>query len=433
MLRFRLALGLGGLLLGACAHNDATAGGTAAVPRDIAALSTWMAQHMIIADGHVDAPHRMQAAKKSGRPLDLSQRQADGNFDFVRARSGGLDAPFMSIYVESKLQKEGDPKAEADGLIDLVEAMVAAAPEKFVMARSPDDVARAQAQGKVALPMGIENGAALVGDLANVKHFYDRGVRYITLTHAKDNRLCDSSYDETRTHGGLSEFGRQAVVEMNRQGIMVDVSHVSDDTIRQVLAVSQVPVIASHSSARHFTPGLERNISDALIRGVADRGGVILVNFGAYFLSEAGNDYYSRMWKAGRDFRKNNGILDHLDPRYTAFKADFVKENPPPRITADTVLDHIDHIAEVAGVAHVGFGSDFDGVGDSLPEGLKDVSAYPVLIEGLLRRGYTAAEIEQIASGNLFRVWRETEAYARAVRSKDATAARSSGQPRPGA
>ena len=192
-----------------------------------------------------------------------------GDFDYPRAVAGGLNAPFMSIYTAAALEAEGRSYEEAGKMIDLVEDVVATSSGKFALAGSPNDVRRHFEQGMISLPMGMENGSPINGDLGNLRHFYDRGIRYITLTHSLSNHISDSSYDENKQWNGLSEFGVEVVREMNRLGIMVDVSHVSDDAFWQVIELSAVPVIASHSSARHFTPGWERNMNDEMIKALA--------------------------------------------------------------------------------------------------------------------------------------------------------------------
>lgn len=378
--------------------------GKASVEERAAAL----AKRFVIVDGHIDVPYRLREAKD---PIDLSTRTEKGDFDYVRAKAGGLDAPFMSIYVPAKFQKEGGAKKVADELIDSVEQLEKKWPDKFAVARSPKEVKEAFAAGRIALPMGIENGAAIEDDLANVKHFHDRGVRYVTLTHSKDNLICDSSYDDKKTNGGLSDFGKKVVAEMNRVGIMVDVSHLSDASIEQALEVSKAPVIASHSSCRRFTPGFERNLPDELIEKIGKKGGVVMINFGSGFISGKSNEYFDHRWDAIRAFMKEHDLERH-DPKVDAFAEAYGKEHPTVYATVADVADHIEHVIEVAGMDHVGLGSDFDGVGDSLPRGLEDVSKYPNLIAELLRRGHSEAEIEKICSGNVLRVWAEVEGLA---------------------
>ncbi len=367
-----------------------------------------LAENSIIIDTHIDVP-----MKQLNEFTDLTVTPAPGfDFDAPRAAAGGLNAAFMSIYTPAELEAEGRSREVAEQLIDVVERMAEEAPGSFAIARSVSDVRQQFGSGVISLPMGMENGSPIDGKLENLQHFYDRGIRYITLTHSRSNHISDSSYDESRPWNGLSEFGGDVVREMNRLGIMVDISHVSDAAFWQVVELSEVPVIASHSSARHFTPGFERNMSDDMIRALADNGGVIQINFGSPFLSESAEKYGSKFWAAGRAW-----MAEHPEEGYqgmqTTFRAQFEAENGPfPFASLDDVLDHIDHVVALTGVDHVGIGSDFDGVGDSLPVGLKDVSAYPNLVQGLLDRGYTEADIRKILGENLLRVWSAAEAYA---------------------
>ncbi|MEW6169057.1 MAG: dipeptidase [Pseudomonadota bacterium] len=375
-------------------------------PADEAALQARalrLAQDAIIVDGHIDAPLHLQ--QKWTDPRAMPERQFDGQ----RARAGGLDAPFMSIYIPARYQKEGGAKALADALIDTVERMAREAPEFFALARSPADVRRNHAAGKISLPMGMENGAGLEGELANLDHFHARGIRYITLTHAEPNRISDSSYSQERPHGGLSDFGRAVVARMNALGIMVDVSHISDAAFFDVLEVSAAPVVATHSSARHFTPGWERNMSDEMIRALAAHGGLIMVNFGSGFLTEPAQKAYSAATAAIGAFMKAEGIGRFDDPRLQSYIADYQREHPFPYATIDDVIAHIDHIVALTGIDHVGLGSDFDGLGDTLPVGLKSAADYPALVAALLERGYTEAQVRKILGENLLRLWSQVE------------------------
>jgi len=364
-----------------------------------------LAHKFIITDGHIDVPWRLNDGYE-----DLSIRTETGDFDYIRAKEGGLDAPFMSIYVPSSYQETGGAKEKADSLIDLVHQIANDHPDKFEVAYSVADVNRIFGDDKIALPMGMENGAPILDDLSNVQYFYDRGIRYITLTHAKDNLICDSSYDTTGTWGGLSPFGREVVKEMNRVGIMVDISHVTDDVINQVMDMTDVPVIASHSSCRHFTPGWERNMGDAEIKRLKDNGGVIQINYGSSFITRVSQDKSKTNSEKIEAYAKENGLEDG-DEIFIAYAKKVNEENP---IYADIteVVDHIDRVVELAGIDHVGIGSDYDGVGDSLPYGLKDVTSYPNLIFHLLKRGYSEDDIEKICYKNIWRVWSTVEKTA---------------------
>ncbi len=384
-----------------------TACGTTPPALDLAAEARRISSESIIVDTHIDVPYRVI---ESGE--DVSHPTETGDFDYPRARAGGLDAAFMSIYTPAGLEAEGTSRDKAEELIDLVEKIVATSEGKFAIATSPADVRKHFEAGIMSLPMGMENGSPLEGDLSNLAHFHARGIRYITLTHGLSNHLSDSSYDESRQWNGLSEFGVEVVREMNRLGIMVDVSHLSDDAFWQVLDVSATPVIASHSSARHFTPGWERNMSDDMIRALAQKGGVIMINFGSAFISEAARQYSVERWPASRAFIKEHSGLSREEAQAQFAAAWEAEHGPMPYASLEDVLDHFDHVVALVGVDHVGIGSDFDGVGDSLPTGLKDVSAYPNLVEGLLKRGYREADMRKILGENLLRVWQAVDDYA---------------------
>ncbi len=377
----------------------------APAPETLEAKAQRLAQETLIVDTHVDLPYRLFDEME-----DISVRTEKGDFDYVRAKEGGLDAPFMSIYVPAEMEDDG-AKEHAEALIDMVEGFEADHPDKFMVARSRADVEAAFAAGKIALPMGMENGAPIEGDLANLAYFAERGIRYVTLTHSKNNHICDSSYETEKKWNGLSPFGREVVAEMNRLGVMVDVSHVSDDTFYQVMELSEAPVIASHSSCRAFTPDWERNMSDDMIRLMAEKGGVIHINFGSAFLTAEANAQSTARWAAVRQFAEENG-LEEGDERIEAFMEEYRAANPTIFADVSDVVAHIDHVVEIAGIDHVGLGSDFDGVGDSLPTGLKDASELPNLVRALLENGYSEDDVAKILSGNLMRVWRQVDEVA---------------------
>ena len=375
-------------------------------------LAKKLAKETIMVDGHVDLPYRMKVGgfTLQREILNVAERSEGGNFDYPRSKEGGLDAPFMSIYIPANYQQTGGAKVLADSLILMTERITKTWPDKFAMAYSPKDIEDNFKSGKISFPMGIENGAAIEDDIKNVEYFYNRGVRYMTLTHGKDNLIGDASYDNSRTYKGLSQFGKEVVKEMNKVGMMVDISHVSDDTFYDVLKVTKVPVIASHSSARRFTPGFERNMGDEMIKALAENGGVIMINFGGSFLDGEYNQKTAAVREHIVNWLADKG-LSRNDPEAQQYiEAYYSKNNPFPDVSK--VADHFDHVVALVGMDHVGLGSDFDGVGDSLPTGLKDVSMYPNLIAELLKRGYSEEDIKKICSGNVFRVWRAVEAYA---------------------
>ena len=363
-----------------------------------------IAKETIIVDGHIDVPYRVKE-----KWVDVTKATQDGDFDYPRAVAGGLNAPFMSIYVPASLDNSPESTQLAHELIDSVEAIVARAPDKFAIAKSPSDVKSQFEKGLISLPMGMENGSPIQGDLANLTAFYERGIRYITLAHSQANHISDSSYDLRRKWKGLSPFGKTLVGEMNNIGIMLDISHVSDDAFYQVIELTKVPVIASHSSLRRFTPGFERNMDDEMIKKLGENGGVIMINFGSSFVSKEAGKWRSGLTAARKALVEKEG---EDSPKLENFEENYRKEVPYPYSTLDEVLDHIDHVVKLIGVDHVGIGSDYDGVGDSLPIGLKDVASFPNLVQGLLDRGYNRTDIEKILSGNLLRVWQQVEEYA---------------------
>ena len=377
-------------------------------PQDPAAKAMQLAQSNIIVDTHIDVPYRIIESHE-----DVTVATEKGDFDYPRAKAGGLNAPFMSVYVPAEMEATGEAYAHANTLIDLVEGIAASAPEKFAIAMSVQDVKDQFAKGLISLPMGMENGAPIDSSLENLQHFYERGIRYITLTHSKWNHISDSSYDEDKHWGGLSDFGKELVTAMNNTGVMVDISHVSDQAFWDAIETSKAPLVATHSSLRHFTPGFERNMADDMVVALAKNGGVIQINFGSSFLTEAANSY-GKVRDAGyKVWLTEKGFTDTPENKlsFREFYADMV---PYPFATLDETLDHFDRVVQLVGINHVGIGSDYDGVGDSLPVGLKDVSTFPTLIEGLIVRGYSDEDIAKLLGGNILRVWGEVEAYAAA-------------------
>lgn len=370
-----------------------------------------LAHDAVIVDTHIDAPGML-----TDRWMDLGVDAPGREFDYPKARAGGLDVAFMSIYTSPKQDDDGVAWQAANEMIDSVEAMVERHPDRFALLRSPGDVERLRAGGHVLLPLGMENGAPIGDELANLQFFFDRGVRYITLAHSAANRIADSSYALERKWNGLSPFGREVVAEMNRLGIMVDVSHISDASAREAIALSTVPVIASHSAFRHFTPDFERNISDELAVAIAAKGGVVQIPFGTAFVDPRGAANTQGYFRAVNDFNQRNAEL-RAAGKPELDRAQFGKEwadaHPVPRTPIDAVLDQIDYAVKLIGIDHVGIGSDFDGVDGELADGLQSVADFPNLIAGLQARGYADADIRKILGENLLRSWAAIEAGAR--------------------
>jgi membrane dipeptidase len=331
--------------------------------------------------------------------------------DIARMKAGGLSAEFFSIYVDKQYAVEGGSARRALDMIDMVYRAVERHPEDLLFSTSVADIRRAKREGRIAALMGIEGGHAIENSLMALRDFYRLGIRYMTLTHNNTNDWADSARDEAR-HNGLTPFGKEVVREMNRLGMLIDVSHVSDKTMSDVLDISTAPIIASHSSARALN-NHPRNIPDDLLRRIATNGGVVMVNFYPGFIDRK----YMEAATA-RDER--------LKPRLDALTAQF--KNDPKRLDEETkkleaidplppspplsvLVDHIVHIARVAGIDHVGLGSDFDGV-PSLPVGMKDVSELPNLTYELLRRGYSEKDIRKVLGENFLRVFAEAEKIA---------------------
>ncbi|MBH0018611.1 dipeptidase [Pseudoalteromonas sp. NGC95] len=363
-----------------------------------------LAKDTILIDTHIDVPYRIHK-----NWVDVTKATTDGDFDYPRAVKGGLNAPFMSIYIPAHLEFEGKGKSYqlANQMIDSMEAIAQRAPDKFAIASSSSDIEEQFKQGKLSIAMGMENGSPIEGDMKNLQHFYERGIRYITLAHSQSNHISDSSYDIRRKWKGLSPFGKELVTEMNNIGMLIDVSHISDDAFYQVMDLSKTPVIASHSSLRKYTPGFERNMNDDMLLALKENGGVIQINFGSSFVTaKAGS--WGKQLKNTKESVKKDGTKLSKD-----FDAAYRAKNPYPFASLEQVLDHIDHVVELIGIDYVGIGSDYDGVGDSLPIGLKDVSSYPNLVQGLMDRDYSDKDIKKILSGNLLRVLKQAEEYAK--------------------
>jgi len=369
--------------------------------------SNKLAKNALIVDTHIDVPFRVYR----NPDIDVTQPTVGGDFDLYRAKAGGLNVAFQSIYIPASVDEEGNAKTMADELIDLVHGIVEKAPESLAVATCVADIYAQQNAGLISFPMGMENGAPIEGDLKNVNYFRKRGIRYITLAHSKSNHISDSSYDPNERWNGLSDFGKTLVLEMNKQGIMIDISHITDSAAWQVLELSKTPVIASHSSLRFFVPGFHRNMRDDMVTALGENGGVIQINFGSGFLTSAARTWSTQRTEDLKNFKEKNQLEDK-DPAVTEFTEQWTAKHPYPYATLSDVLDHIDRAVKLAGVDHVGIGSDYDGVGATLPVDLKDVQSYPNLILGLRSRGYSDRNIEKILGGNIMRVWSEVEEFA---------------------
>jgi membrane dipeptidase len=372
----------------------------------------------LVIDTHADTTQRI-----CDENFDLANPPAGdkGHLDFAKAKAGNLGAEFFSIWVEPEANK-GRFAHRTLALIDCVYQQAAKHPDKMEMAFSPADIERIHKSGKLAALMGIEGGHSIENDLRLLRDHYRLGVRYMTLTWSNTNEWADSSGDindkDVKHHNGLTDFGKQVVREMNDLGMMVDVSHVADKTFYDTLSVSRAPVIASHSSARALT-GAARNMTDDMLRAMTKNGGVVMVNFYSAFIDEN----YRKANEAARPERskaEDAAVADYKRahpgeevPYYVTENVDREFGDRIPRPPLSALIDHIDHVAKVAGIDHVGLGSDFDGVSGQTPQGIDSAADLPKITAELMKRGYSAEDVRKILGGNLMRVFREVEAAAK--------------------
>ncbi len=356
----------------------------------------------LVVDTHSDTPQRMVFDG-----FDLGHRDSDGHVDIPRLREGGLDAPFFSIWVPSSVTGPAAVK-RALQQIDAVREQVRKHPSDLMLATTVGDIRAAHQQGKIAALMSVEGGHMIDDDLGVLRPFAGLGVRYMTLTHFLNNNWADSSTDKPK-HNGLTDLGKDVVREMNRLGMMVDISHVSDKTFYDVLAVTKAPVIASHSSCRAIC-NHRRNMNDDMLRAVAKNGGVVMINFEVSFLSEEHRKAtdVQDMTIIERQYAEKCGT--NLSCQILTGNREVrqkMLEGKLPKVTWEKIIEHIEHVMRVAGVDHVGLGSDFDGA--TMPLGMDDASMLPRITQALLDKGYAEKDIEKILGGNLLRVMEKVE------------------------
>jgi membrane dipeptidase len=363
----------------------------------------------IVVDTHADTTQRLIFDPK----FNLAERHSDGNIDIPRMRDGGLDALFFSIWVPSEVTGPIAVKRAFDQ-IDAVREAVRQHPNDLLLATTAADVRRAAAEKKIAALMGVEGGHMIDDDMRQLRNFAALGVRYMTLTHFKNNNWADSSTDKP-AHNGLTAFGKDVVREMNRLGMMVDISHVADKTFFDVLALTTAPVIASHSSCRAIA-NHPRNMTDDMLRALAKNGGVVMINYHAAFLSEEfrvasekkNGDVVASMSAMSKKCGGNEACTTMESER---IDHEAMASGQLPKVGWEKIIEHIDHAVKVAGADHVGLGSDFDGA--TMPIGLEDASKLPKITDALLKKGYSEADVEKILGGNILRVMEAAEKAAK--------------------
>ena len=390
-----------------------------AVPT-VSAKARQIHESALVIDTHADTPQRFL---DENYDIGSTDPKDHGHISLDKAKTGNLGAEFFSIWVEPQTNQGHFARHTLD-LIDSVYEQTARHPDRMMMAFSADDIERAHEQKKLAALMGIEGGHSIENDIHVLRDFYRLGVRYMTLSWSNTNEWADSSGDinnpKIEHHNGLSDFGKQVVLEMNRLGMLVDISHVADKTFYDTIAVTKAPVIASHSSARALT-NHARNMTDDMLRAVAKNGGVVQVNFYNAFIDE---DYRKAAEAQTKD--RDAAVKTYDDQMKAAGKTVTYLDNDRierewaariPRPPFKSLIDHIDHIAKVAGVDHVGLGSDFDGVSGATPHGIDSAADLPKITQALLDRGYSADDIRKILGGNVLRVFREAERVSRELQS----------------
>lgn len=379
-------------------------------PKDIVVTPEALAIHRaaLVVDGHNDLPWELR--QKDGpafRSIDIGRPQPRFHTDIERLRKGNVGVQFWSAYVPTDTVKKGVAVRTTLEQIDIVHQLAARHPEALEMAYITADIARIRKAGKIASLIGVEGGHSIDNSLGVLRDYYRLGVRYMTLTHSESLDWADSCSDAPRANG-LSPFGEEVVREMNRLGMLVDLSHVSPETMKAALKVSRAPVIFSHSSARGVADH-PRNVPDDVLPLVKQNGGVVMVNFYSGFLVPEGARATRRMFEVAREFRKK---FPEEDAFQEAMKA-WSKENDYPAGTVGTIVDHIDHLVKGAGIDHVGLGSDFDGV-PRLPHQMHDVSCYPFITQEMLTRGYSREAIHKVLGGNAMRAFAAAERLAAA-------------------
>jgi len=392
----------------------------AAAPDPYAARIARILKDMPLIDGHNDWAESLREREGEGRwTIDLTQgldrRPVPYNTDIARLRQGMVGGQFWSAWVSASLPPLEQVKQTIEE-IDLIRDIVARYPQTFELATTAADVRRIHKAGRIASMIGVEGGNQIDNSFSVLRAYRAMGAGYLTLTHSRTIEWADSATDDPK-HGGLTPFGEAVVHELNRLGMLVDLSHVNEETMKDALRVTKAPVIFSHSGARGVDDH-PRNVSDEVLKLVAANGGVVMINFSRSYVTDA-----YRRWAADEAAEKTRlnappfgGLFIGQPDKAAAALAEWQRAHPAPRVTLADVADHIDHIAKVAGIDHVGIGSDYDGVDNSLPEGLDSVATYPALLGEMLRRGWSDADVAKLAGGNVLRVMEQAEKVAASMK-----------------
>lgn len=359
-------------------------------------------QDAIVIDTHCDTPMIMMT-----RGIDIGKRNDFNDVDLIRMKEGGVDAIFFAVFISNEMDDKNPSKIALE-TIDEIFRQIEKYPDLAEMAFSTDDIIRISKSGRRAILIGMENGGPIEDSLRLLRIYYRLGVRYITLTHNNNNQICDSSNAKEAKWNGLSDFGKEVVKEMNRLGMMIDVSHISDKAFYDVLEVSQAPVIASHSCVRTLC-NVNRNMTDEMIKALAKKGGVIQINFFSGFLDE---EFFKKSEKIRQELMPQINELKKKygdnTKEYWAAAIELWRKNSLPAPSIDVLINHIDYVVKLVGADYVGLGSDYDGAG-SYPLGLENITGFPLITYHLLKRGYSEDDIKKILGGNLLRVFKEVE------------------------
>ncbi len=407
-MRAIVLLATGGLMF---AGSFLAAGGPA---EDLAARARKLHFIAIVLDTHADTPQRFLFEN-----FDLGHRDSEGHVDIPRMREGGLNAIFFSIWTPTSVNGPRGVKRALD-LIDTVREQVRRHPRDLELATTAEEVRRAHAQGKIAVLMGVEGGHLIDDGLRMLRIYSALGVRYMTLTHSSNTDWADSSTDEPK-HNGLTPFGKSVVREMNRLGMLVDISHVSDKTFYDALAASRAPVIASHSSCRALCD-VARDMTDDMIRALAKKGGVIHINYNTAFLSQelatARHAIDVQVNAGDAEIRKRSGENEaRITREQERWRGQLTAEGKLPKVSWEEIVEHIDHVVKLVGVDHVGLGSDFDGA--TMPIGMEDCSKLPRITEALLGKGYSESDVRKILGENTLRVMAETQRVSKEIQASE--------------